>query len=82
MRIPIRAITARPPTTPPTMAPIGGLETVEGGPVGVMMELDVVLVAVDKVVELAEVEVVEIRAVVGLGVGVGIGVGDKLDVGV
>jgi hypothetical protein len=43
MRMPIRAITARPPTTPPTMAPIGGLEEVEGAGVGVWGGLDVVL---------------------------------------
>jgi hypothetical protein len=70
MRIPIRAIAARPPTTPPTMAPIGGLEAVEGVPVGVlgMVELDVVLVAVVGAVELGAASELE--------------VGDESDVGV
>jgi hypothetical protein len=68
MRRPIRAITARPPTTPPTMAPIGGLEAVEGAGVGSMLELDVVLGAVGKSVgagvdvAVVEVEVVELWA--------------------
>jgi hypothetical protein len=52
MRRPIRAMTAIPPTTPPTMAPIGALEEPEGAGVGGGVELDVVLAAIDKVVEL------------------------------
>ena len=62
----IRPITAIPPTTPPTMAPIGGLG--EGPGVG-LVDVDVELVDVDVDVEV--VDVVDVCELDGLDVVIG-----------